>query len=126
LKNSNTAQAIRAEQERLSIFRVIGARQHVSEALYQLAVLMWEQADLEQLQGMIDESLALAREVGDRAGTARALHFMGRLALQRLNLETARDFFEKAQSIFETLGDQTTLIETREYLAQLDALEHKS
>lgn len=123
LKEGDTALAIATEQERLSIFRVIGAKQHVSEVLYQLASLRWTIDDFESLQGMIDESLALAREVGDRAGTARALQFMGRLALHRLDLESARDFFEKAQTIFQTLGDQTALLETREYLAQLDALE---
>lgn len=125
LKDGNITLAIETALERLSLFRVIGARQHVSESLYQLATLLWARGDSGPLKGMIEESLALAREVGDRAGTARALNFMGRLALQRSDLESARDFFERAQAIFQTMSDQTALTETQEYLAQVDALEHR-
>jgi predicted ATPase/class 3 adenylate cyclase/DNA-binding CsgD family transcriptional regulator len=62
--------------------------------------------DIDQAEGLYEESLALSRELGDTAGIAHSLLLLGELAGRRGNFTVAYSRIEEALTLFRAVGDK--------------------
>ena len=88
------------------MFRELGDRGHMANALRSLGNLCNNEGDHVAARVLHDESLAICRELGDRSGIARALYGLGVTARQEGNRSDARKLLDESLTIYRELGDR--------------------
>jgi predicted ATPase/class 3 adenylate cyclase len=102
----------RAYKEALQIWRSIGDKREIANALYNHSFIYAATAEIDPDKagvGRADvaEALSLYREIGDERGEANVLWGIGNYEYFRGNSEEVMPTFEEALKIFRRVGDQT-------------------
>jgi predicted ATPase/DNA-binding CsgD family transcriptional regulator len=106
-------------EESLAIFRELGDRWGIANALQNLGSVSLLQGDYAAAATLIDESLALWRELGDTWGIGVALGMRGALALDLRDYERAGPLLEESLALGQKLGDTWTIAGQLGILAEL-------
>ncbi len=106
-------------EEALAIFRTLGDRRGVGQALNSLASMAIDQGDYPVAQSLLEESIVIPTELGDQRGISVALINLGVVAMQTGNGLTARDLLEEALAIVRTRGDRGGVAVATHNLGQL-------
>ncbi len=93
-------------EEALAIFRELGDKPGISEALSMLGNVATEEGDYETAPRLFEEGLALKRELKDGRGTARALLNLGWAALRPGDYALANTRLEEALALYHSAGDK--------------------
>ena len=102
----------RAYKEALEIWRSIGDKREIANALYNHSFIYAASAEIDPDKagvGRADvaEALSLYREIGDERGEANVLWGIGNYEYFRGNSDEVMPTFEEALEIFRRVGDQT-------------------
>ncbi len=98
-----------ALQESVALYRALGDKRGLAEALLWLRWEAERRGDTATAYAIIEESVALYREVGDRWGLANALWFQGWTATQQSEYRLARRLYEESIALFQETGDRWSL-----------------
>ncbi|HEX5014536.1 MAG TPA: adenylate/guanylate cyclase domain-containing protein [Candidatus Limnocylindrales bacterium] len=104
---------VRAYTEALEIWREIGDKRELANALYNhsfaYAVTITEVDPDEERRGReeVDEALRIYREIGDERGEANVLWGIGNYEYFRGGADKGVPWFEEALAIFRRVGDRT-------------------
>jgi tetratricopeptide (TPR) repeat protein len=90
----------------LAIFRTLGDRRGIGQALNSLASSAIDEGDFPLAQLLLEESLAITKELGDHRWTGVVLANLGVVAMQVGKGLIARDLFEESLAIQRTAGDR--------------------
>jgi predicted ATPase/DNA-binding CsgD family transcriptional regulator len=94
-------------RESLALFRAIGDRAGMGNALFHLGVIADMRKDYAAARAWFEQSLVLSREVGDKAYAAWALDFLADEALAQGEYARVRTLVEESLALFRELGYQT-------------------
>jgi predicted ATPase/class 3 adenylate cyclase/uncharacterized protein HemY len=94
-------------EESASIFREIGDKPGLAEAVHYLGHLAFDQCDYQGAQAYFEESLQLFQALGDQIFSLILLSDTGMVAYHQHDLETARKRFEKALEGFRLQGRES-------------------
>jgi DNA-binding NarL/FixJ family response regulator len=106
-------------EESLAIFRELGDRRGIANALHNLGSVSRFQGDYAGAARLFDEGLALSRELGDTWGIGVALAMRGALALDLGDYERAGPLLEESLALGRKLGDTWTVAGRLGMLAEL-------
>jgi len=90
-----------------------------------LAILIYEQGDLEGARKKFDEALEIKRKIGYQRGIAYDLSGLSEILRAEGSLDAARKKQEEALAIRDQLGEKHNAAESRLYLANLDLEEQR-
>jgi predicted ATPase len=90
--------------ERLQLFRQLGDREGVAEALVDLGRVAFSRGDLDDASSLMESALAVSKESGDRWATALAEMGLTTIALQEGDFERAQVEAKEAVSISREIG----------------------
>jgi tetratricopeptide (TPR) repeat protein len=93
-------------EESVAIWRELGDKRGLAQALRFLAVVYSSQGGHAAARAVWEESLQLCREVGDPWELAMGLGMLGRLAIQQGDYATARPLLEEALAQRDAVGDK--------------------
>jgi predicted ATPase/class 3 adenylate cyclase len=93
----------------LAIWRELGDKRGIAEALNNLAVGATQSGDRVRARVLVAESLALFRELADRRGTAHALNNLAEILSGDGDPAGARALFEESVSLFHAIEDRRGL-----------------
>jgi predicted ATPase/class 3 adenylate cyclase len=93
--------------EALEIYRELGDRAGMVQALFNLGNTRSHMGDIQTGESLVQESLATARELGDRRGEAWALWALGAFRFFGGDFEGAQERLEESLRIFEEVGSDT-------------------
>ncbi len=136
--------AIPAYQTSLDLWRGLGDRSEIANALYNLAFTYSIDAnahsvaptfDMSLGRPLLEESLAIYREIGDARGVGNVLWAIGSADLFASRFDGTRSVFEEAQAAFKAVGDRTMEawalhmagvvdVHLRDWPAAVDAFRH--
>jgi tetratricopeptide (TPR) repeat protein len=97
-------QAQALHEESLALYRALGDKHGIAEALRNLGPVAHEQGDYAQAQALHEESLALYRALGDKYGTAVLLCNLGLVAHEQGDYAQARALHEESLALYRALG----------------------
>ncbi len=89
----------------LDLWRSVGDRAGMANALINLGLVADERGDPERAERYLREALVLARAAGNRRGVAVALANLGQAAMSRQDHEHAAAFLAESAHVFAELGD---------------------
>lgn len=92
-------------EEAASIYRELGDRAGLMEALYSLAYIPSVESDFPQARALFRESLELARELGDRQGMAQAINALAYTEAMAGNHRDAIRQLEKSIGLAREIGN---------------------
>lgn len=112
---SDRPAATRWYDEQLALWREIGDRREIANALYNRAyadmiVVMAGQAtrdSLDESYRLFDEALAIFRDLGDRAGEGNIVWGLGSFHYFTADAATAETWFRQSLELHRTAGDRT-------------------
>jgi predicted ATPase/class 3 adenylate cyclase len=93
----------------LAVWRELGDKRGIAEALNNLAVGATQSGDRVRARVLVAESLALFRELSDKRGTAHALNNLAEILRGDGDLPRARALFEESVPLFEAIEDRRGL-----------------
>lgn len=93
----------------LTVWRELGDKRGIAEALNNLAVGATQSGDRVRARMLVAESLALFRELSDKRGTAHALNNLAEILRGDGDLPGARALFEESVPLFEAIEDRRGL-----------------
>lgn len=93
----------------LAVWRELGDKRGIAEALNNLAVGATQSGDRVRARVLVAESLALFRELSDKRGTAHALNNLAEILRGDGDLAGARALFEESVPLFEAIEDRRGL-----------------
>lgn len=93
----------------LAVWRELGDKHGIAEALNNLAAGATQSGDRARAKVLVAESLALFRELSDKRGTAHALNNLAEILNADGDLVSARVLFEESVPLFEAVEDQRGL-----------------
>jgi tetratricopeptide (TPR) repeat protein len=96
----------------LTLFRDVGDKQGMSDALIQLGEIALDHGNHEKAAALHEHSLALRREVGHRSGIAQSLGYLGSVARLQGDYPQARSLFQEAVTLQRKLGDTSGVAQT--------------
>jgi tetratricopeptide (TPR) repeat protein len=108
--------AIPAYQASLDLWRGLGDRSEIANALYNLAFTYSIDANAQPVaptfdmslgRSLLEESLAIYREIGDARGVGNVLWAIGSADLFAGRFDGTRSVFEEARAAFRAVGDRT-------------------
>jgi tetratricopeptide (TPR) repeat protein len=108
--------AVRPYQDAVTLWRELGDRAEIANALYNLAFTYSidsnvtprsDGRDVESGRLLLEESLAIYREIGDRRGIGNALWALGSSAVFNGRMADGGPIFEEARAEFKAAGDRT-------------------
>jgi predicted ATPase/DNA-binding CsgD family transcriptional regulator len=94
-------------RESLALFRALGDRAGMGNALFHLGVIADFRKDYGAARTWFEQSLVLSREVGDKAYAAWTLDFLADEALAQGEYARVRTLVEESLVLFRELGYQT-------------------
>jgi predicted ATPase/class 3 adenylate cyclase len=97
-------------EESLALFRELGDRVGIAEALYTLGDMAILQGDFDTARACLEQSLALRRELDHRRGTAGVLRSLGLIAFRGGDMAAAQSLLEEAVSLARAEGDSFHLV----------------
>jgi predicted ATPase/DNA-binding SARP family transcriptional activator len=97
-------------EESLNLWRELGNKRGIANALGILGDTCLLQADYAAAQTAYEEGLALFQEIGDKRGIASMMTDLGNVANYRADYATARQHQEASVAIFRELGDKLGLV----------------
>jgi non-specific serine/threonine protein kinase len=106
-------------EKSLAIWRHLGDRRGIGNALNNLGIMVREQGDLSGARALSEESLAILREQGDRRGMIGPLFNLGMVAHDQGDLESAQTRSVEALAIARALGDRSVVAMVLGYLGQV-------
>ena len=111
----------------LAIWRELGDKAGIVQALNILGAIFKEQEDAPAALAYFEESLALAREANDRRAIARALNNLGALAFDRGDYGAARLFYLESLALKKEIGARSQIAITTFNLAEvlLEQADHE-
>jgi non-specific serine/threonine protein kinase len=99
-----------AYEETLEIWRALGEKGRVANALYNVAfTYAVPKTDLDKALSLLEASLALHRELGNRVEVAKAQWFMSDVAYHRGDHATALRHLNDCLPVFREIGDRFSL-----------------
>ena len=105
-KPESLKQAAAKYQDAVTLWRGVGERQRVADALSALGVTFSSLNEHQQARDQYKEALAIRRELGDRAGEANALNSLGLVHNSLREHQQAIGFYEQALAIRREAGDE--------------------
>ena len=93
-------------QESLALFREVGDKFGITEALNTLGDIALTEGDYDQARILWEESLVLKRERGDKDGIAFSLAQLGNIAFLEGDFERATPLYEEAATLFREVGNK--------------------
>jgi non-specific serine/threonine protein kinase len=93
-------------EENLAIWRELGDRTGIVEALTSLGMVKYEQGDYVTALAYLEERLVLQQEAGDRQNSANTLYWLGRVSEAQGDLGKARLHLEEACAIDLEFGQK--------------------
>lgn len=93
----------------LAVWRELGDKRGIAEALNNLAVGATQSGDRVRARVLVAESLALFRELSDKRGTAHALNNLAEILRSDGDLPGARALFEESVPLFEAIEERRGL-----------------
>ncbi len=93
----------------LAVWRELGDKRGIAEALNNLAVGATQSGDRVRARVLVAESLALFRELSDKRGTAHALNNLAEILRGDGDLPGARALFEESVPLFEAIEERRGL-----------------
>jgi len=93
----------------LAVWRELGDKRGIAEALNNLAVGATQSGDRVRARVLVAESLALFRELSDKRGTAHALNNLAEIVRGDGDLPGARALFEESVPLFEAIEERRGL-----------------
>jgi len=109
-RRGDYAQAKETIDESLELFRELGHKPGMANALGILGDTCLLQANYAAAQTAYEESLALFQEIGDKRGIASMMTNLGNVANSTGDYATARKYQEGSIAIFRELGDKLGLV----------------
>jgi tetratricopeptide (TPR) repeat protein len=103
------AAAMRLTTESLAVWRQVGDRRGIAEALNLLGDLDVDRSELDAAQERYEGALALYRELEDRSGIAETLYNLADVALREANVDTAEALLVECRQLGQELGDRALL-----------------
>src|SRR5919202_3158067 len=103
-------------EEALRLFRELGDKRNMTEALSCLADVAWTQSDLTRSTTLFQESLDLFRELGDADGMGWALGKLGWLALNQGAYARGSGLLEESLRLGRMLGSQQLIVHALNYM----------
>jgi predicted ATPase/class 3 adenylate cyclase len=89
----------------LELFRELGDRRGVADALWALAMSLGARGDVDGLERLARESLALGREMHDPFRIGWSAHLLGLVLMHLGNADEARPHLTDALEVFRSSGD---------------------
>ncbi len=115
--------AQRLAGQSLALYRALGDKAGIANALQGLAVSYDDAGDLVRARPMLEEELALRRELGDRRGLGIALGNLGELARISDDLAAARTFYQEGLASLRVVGDRSGIATCEASLGLIDLVE---
>jgi predicted ATPase len=110
--------AVELHEEALALWRELGDRHGIADAVINLGALAYWQGDFGRALTLFEEVLALRRELADRQGIARALINLGIVAHWQGDAGRALALLEEGLALARELGDKVLCALTVIYLGQ--------
>jgi predicted ATPase/DNA-binding SARP family transcriptional activator/Tfp pilus assembly protein PilF len=96
-------------EQSLSIYREIGDRSGIANALGNLGDVVYSQGDYVSARTYYEEGLSIYQEIGDRSGIAAALNALGLVAGSQGDYASARTYYEQSLSIYREIGNRQSI-----------------
>jgi predicted ATPase/class 3 adenylate cyclase len=106
-----------------SIFRELGDRQALGDAIYNTASMAAIRGDMEAAMALVRESSAIAREIDDDAMAARSIQMEGYGAFMMGDLDTARPLLEEGLERSTRTGDRFSIAGAHHTVGQVARLQ---
>jgi tetratricopeptide (TPR) repeat protein len=107
--------------ESLALYRQLGDKWGMTEALNGLALLATMRGDRVAARTLLEESLGLSRSMGDLRGAAKTLSNLAQLTIEMGDLEEAEAMQTEALGTFRELDDKWGMAVALENMGQLAA-----
>jgi predicted ATPase len=98
------AQAQRANEESLALFRAVGDERGIAVLLHRIGINALQLGEPERAQELLEESLALFRELGSTRGEAEAIGALGYVAFEAGDYERALELVVRSEAMAAGLG----------------------
>ena len=98
--------AVARHSAALDLWRALGDRQGIVNALTHLGLVADERGDPERAAAYLHEALPLARATGNRRSVAVVLANLGQVAMTRLEHDRATTYLAESSALFSNLGDR--------------------
>jgi tetratricopeptide (TPR) repeat protein len=105
-KLGQPAPATASYQRAKQIYDTAGDRNGVATELNRLAVVRWDQGDLDGAEKLFDDSSAIFRKTGDQGGIAASLNNHALVLLDRGDLARAGELYRQAFEISRETGNK--------------------
>ena len=112
--------AQRLAEESLALYRTLGDKQGIANALQGLAVSYGDAGDSVRAMSALEEELALRRELRDRRGAGIVLGNLGEVARAAGDSARARNYYEEALADLRAVGDRSGSAQALVTLGLLD------
>ena len=96
-------------QESLAVFRALGDRQGMAQALTILGNFVTNGGDYERGEPLYQEALQLAREAGDTLGMTRPVLNLGNIAMHQGDLDRAERLFGESLALAREVGERRAM-----------------
>jgi predicted ATPase/class 3 adenylate cyclase len=106
-----------------SIFRELGDRQELGDAIYNTASMAAIRGDMDAAMALVRESSAIAREIGDDAMAARSIQMEGYGAFMMGDLDMARPLLEEGLERSIRTGDRFSIAGAHHTVGQVARLQ---
>ncbi|MDO8474641.1 MAG: tetratricopeptide repeat protein [Candidatus Rokubacteria bacterium] len=106
---SEFAKTIDLQTQGLAVWRELGDKRGIAEALDHLGDTTRTLGDRARGKALVAESLALFRELADQRGTAHALNNLAEMVSADGDLASARSLLEESVPLFEAIEDRRGL-----------------
>jgi len=103
---SDREKARRMYEQSLALYRALGDRWEMANALSGLAGVAWNLGDYDEAKELYEETLAIRRALGDPKGTANSLSSLGFTVLYQGQLEEAERLIQESIAIRQEIGDR--------------------
>ena len=101
----NTSESDTLAAESLALFRALGERRGLADALCNMGGTRLTQNDHARAEPLLLEALALYRNINSPAGAAQVLSYLGMLAKEQADFERAAAYFEESLELNRQLDD---------------------
>ncbi|MEO8345372.1 MAG: tetratricopeptide repeat protein [Betaproteobacteria bacterium] len=105
-QQADSSEAHTLFQESLAIWRELGNRRGISDALGNLGMIAYNHGDYPTARTRLEECLAIKRELGEQRGIAGSMINLGAVASEQGDYAAARSLYEQSLAIFRNLGDR--------------------
>jgi len=118
-RQADFIEATASMEASLAIWRELGDKAGVADALNRLGTICRMQGDPSSARAYFEQSLALARDTDDRFEIGRALNNLGTLASDRGDYEASRSFLLESLALTQGMGDRSGIALATANLAEL-------